>query len=337
MKKVLITGISGFIGHHFLDHFLLNTDWQVIGIDSFRHKGMSERITDSEHWRANKDRVTICTHDLTAPLSSVLMERIGKVDYIINMASESHVDRSITNPVPFIQNNIDLTLNVLEYARLYKPEKFIQISTDEVYGPIFDDEGHPEWDPIIPSNPYSASKAAQESIAISYWRTYGIPVFVTNTMNVIGERQDPEKFVPLCIKKISSEETISIHSQKGSIGTRFYLHARNFADAIMFILINVPALNYPDSNRPQRFNIVGKTELNNLELAMKIASIMGRELKYEMVDVHSIRPGHDLRYGLDGARLEAMGYSFPVPFDVSLEHTVRWHLNKSNQEWISIK
>ena len=337
MKKVLITGISGFIGHHFLDHFLLNTDWQVIGIDSFRHKGMSERITDSEHWRANRDRVTIHTHDLTAPLSSVLMDRIGRVDYIINMASESHVDRSITNPVPFIQNNIDLTLNVLEYARLYKPEKFIQISTDEVYGPIFDDEGHPEWDPIIPSNPYSASKAAQESIAISYWRTYGIPVFVTNTMNVIGERQDPEKFVPLCIKKISAEETISIHSQKGNIGTRFYLHARNFADAIMFILKNVPARNYPDSNRPQRFNIVGKTELNNLELAMKIASIMGRELKYEMVDVHSIRPGHDLRYGLDGARLEGMGYSFPVPFDVSLEHTVRWHLNKSNQEWISIK
>ena len=336
MKKVLITGISGFIGAHFVEHFLINTDWEIIGIDSFRHKGMAERITDSEHYQRNKARVTIHTHDLTAPLSDVLKRRIGNVDYLINMASESHVDRSITNPVPFVKNNIDLVMNILEYAREYKPEKFIQISTDEVYGPI-SESGHPEWDPIIPSNPYSASKAAQECLAISYWRTFGVPVIITNTMNVIGQRQDPEKFVPLCIKKILAGDTIGIHSQDGKIGTRFYLHARNFADAVLFILRNEPARLYPEHDRPQRFNIVGKTELNNLELAQKIAAVIGKELRYELTDVHSTRPGHDLRYGLDGSRLAAVGYHFPVSFDESLEHTVRWHLEKQNEEWISMK
>ena len=336
MKKVLITGISGFIGAHFVEHFLINTTWEVIGIDSFRHKGMAERITDSEHYQKNKRRVSIHTHDLTAPMSDVLKRRIGKVDYIINMASESHVDRSITNPVPFVKNNIDLVMNILEYAREYQPEKFIQISTDEVYGPITDN-GHPEWDPIIPSNPYSASKAAQECLAISYWRTFGVPVIVTNTMNVIGQRQDPEKFVPLCIKKILSGQTIGIHSQDGKIGTRFYLHARNFADAILFILRNVPADLYPEHDRPQRFNIVGKTELNNLELAQKIAKIIGKDLRYELTDVHTTRPGHDLRYGLDGKRMADLGYRFPVSFDESLENTVKWHLDKSNEEWISMK
>lgn len=335
-KRVLITGISGFIGSHFVDHFLDKTDWDIVGIDSFRHKGVSERITDSEYYQRNKERVTIYTHDLIAPLSDILKERIGRVDYIINMASESHVDRSITDPVPFTKNNVDLVLNVLEYAREHKPEKFIQISTDEVYGPIKED-GHPEWAPILPSNPYSASKAAQEAIAISYWRTYGIPLIITNTMNVIGEKQNPEKYVPICIRKILNGETIGVHSQDGKIGTRFYLHARNFADAILFVLNNVEPAKYPEADRPERFNIVGKTELNNLELAQKIAEIIGMDVRYELVDVHTTRPGHDLRYGLDGAKLAALGYSFPVSFDESLKKTIKWHLKEENQEWVNIK
>jgi len=335
-KRVLITGISGFIGAHFVDHFLAKTDWEVIGIDSFRHKGIAERILDSEYYKANKERVTIYTHDLTAPLSDILKNRIGKVDYIINMASQSHVDRSITDPVPFIKNNVDLALNILEYAREYKPEKLIQISTDEVYGPI-KEEGHPEWAPILPSNPYSASKAAQEAIAVSYWRTYGLPVMITNTMNVIGERQDPEKYVPKCIKCITTGESLTIHAQGEKIGTRFYLHARNFADAILFILNNVKPAMYPEADRPERFNIVGKTELDNLTLAQMIAEIMGKPLNYELVDVHSTRPGHDLRYGLDGKKLADLGYNFPVSFEDSLKQTIKWHMARENEEWQSIK
>jgi len=334
MRKVLITGIAGFIGHHFMDHFLVNTDWKIIGIESFKHKGIAERITDSEHYQKDPGRVEIFTHDLSVPISSILGSRIGRVDYIINLASESHVERSIINPVPFVKNNIDLVLNILEYARQYPPEKYIQISTDEVYGPVRD-EAHKEWDSMIPSNPYSASKGSQELIAISYWRTYGLPIIITNTMNVIGERQASEKFLPICIKKILYREMIDIHSQDGEIGTRFYLHARNFADAILFILNNFPARLFPDYDRPERINIVGKTELSNLDLAEKIAEIMKIPLSYQLIDVNSSRPGYDLRYGMDGYRLEDAGYNFPVPFDESLEKTVNWHLKRENQEWLS--
>ena len=336
MKRVLITGVGGFLAHHTMEHLLINTDWEIVGIDSWAHKGVSERVIDSEHYKANRHRVSIHTHDLTAPISDVLKNRIGHIDYILAIASQSHVDRSITDPVPFIKNNIDLILNTLEYAREVKPEKFLLISTDEVYGPITEG-GHPEWDSIIPSNPYSASKSAQEDISISYWRTYGLPLILTNCMNLIGERQDPEKYLPMCIKKIADGEAISVHSQNGQIGTRFYLHARNFSDAMLFLLNNISPAKYPDADRPDRFNIVGKTELNNLELAQKVADIMGKELKYELVDVHSTRPGHDLRYGLDGSKLAALGYDFPVPFDVSLETTVEWHMKRKNQEWRSLR
>lgn len=323
-KTVLITGAGGFCGHHFIDHFLVNTDWNIIGVDSWSHKGVSERILDSKHYQANKERVTILTHDLTAPFSDVFISRLGHIDYIVNLASLSHVDTSIDNPVPFVQNNVNLVLNMLELARKISPEKFIQFSTDEVYGPMLNDVPHPEWSPMIPSNPYSASKAAQEDIAISYWRTYGVPLIITNTMNIIGERQDGEKYLPKIVKCLVDDEVLTIHAQNGVAGSRFYLHARNAADAILFILNSVDVKRYPDSNLPERLNVVGRTELDNLELAEMVARILGKELKYEFVDVHSVRPGHDFKYGLDGSKLESYGYSYPVDFEDSLASTVLW-------------
>jgi dTDP-glucose 4,6-dehydratase len=174
MTKVLITGAGGFCGHHFIDHFLVNTDWDIIGIDSWKHKGVPERILDSVHYQNNKDRVTIVTHDLTAPFSEVLMERLEGVDYIVNLASMSHVDTSIDSPVPFIQNNVGLVLNMLELSRRLQPKKFIQFSTDEVYGDITDGE-HVETDLLKPSNPYSATKAAADMLVLAWARTYNIP------------------------------------------------------------------------------------------------------------------------------------------------------------------
>jgi dTDP-glucose 4,6-dehydratase len=334
MTKVLITGAGGFCGHHFIDHFLVNTDWDIIGIDSWKHKGIPERILDSVHYQNNKDRVTILTHDLTAPFSEVLIERLEGIDYIVNLASLSHVDTSIDSPVPFIQNNVTLVLNMLELSRRLKPKKFVQFSTDEVYGPMLDGIPHPEWDPMIPSNPYSASKAAQEDIAISYWRTYGTPLIITNTMNIIGERQDGEKYLPKIVKNVLDGETLTIHAQNNTPGSRFYLHARNAADAIMFILNNVEPVQYPNSNLPERLNVVGKTELNNLDLAKQVAEILGKELKYAFIDVHSVRPGHDLRYGLDGAKLESLGYSYPVDFESSLKATIEWMVKPENRKFI---
>lgn len=333
-KKVCITGIGGLIGSHCLSHVLLNTDWDIVGIDSWKHKGISERITENEHYQKHKSRVKIATHNLSAPLSPFLIDSIGHVDYIINFASQSHVDRSISDPVPFVENNVSLVLNMLEYSRKIKPEKFIQIGTDEVYGPTDGVHAHPEWSAIIPSNPYSASKACQESIAISYWRTYNVPIILTNIMNQVAEMQDVEKFIPMVIKKIMNGEKVQIHvdPKTGKSGTRFWLHARNTSDALVFILKNIAPKLYPEALRPERFNIVGEQQISNLDMALMIAEIIGKPLDYELVDAHSSRPGHDPHYGLSGDKLKDYGYHFPTNFKESLRKTVEWTI--ANKRWL---
>jgi len=326
-KRVCLTGISGFIGAHLMSHLLKNTDYEIIGIASWQHKGMPTRVAEDENYLADIDRVKIITHDLSAPLTPDIIKKIGKVDIILNLASDSHVDRSIIDPVSFVKNNVGVALNMLEFARIVKPELFIQFSTDEVYGQAKKGEYHKEWDAIKPSNPYSASKVAQEALAISYWRTYGVPVIITNTMNVYGQYQNKEKFVPLCIDKIMKGETVSIHGypDKQEAGTRFYLHARNIASAILFMIQNVIPKPYPEIDRPERFNVVGEVELDNLALAKKIAKILGKELKYEIVSFHASRPGHDLRYALDGQKLKDYGFNYPISFEESLKTTVEWY------------
>lgn len=331
-KNVLLTGASGFIGSHMLEHLLVNTDWHITCIASWEHKGTPERILQSQYY--DPARVLVITHDLQAPLTPQTKKRIPKPDYILNFASDSHVDRSITDPIPFVRNNVDITLNILEYAREVEPEVFVQISTDEVYGAAPDDVNHAEWSTILPSNPYSASKAAQEALAISYWRTYGVPLIITNTMNNFGERQDPEKFIPLCIQKIAKGQPVTIFGTENNIGSRFYLHARNHADAVLFILRNLPPVKYVDGgiDRPDRYNVVGEIELDNLEVASKIASIIGKDLAYTLVDFHAARPGHDRRYALDGTKLKNAGWVPPIPFEDSLRKTIEWTL--AHQEWL---
>lgn len=333
-KKILVTGVGGFIASHFLSHVLVNTDWLVYGVDSFRHKGISERLTFNKHYQENSHRVRIYTHDLTAPLSKVFISSVGQIDYIVNFASESHVDRSITDPVPFVKNNVDIALNMLEYARFIKPSKFIQISTDEVYGPTDGVHNHREWDSIIPSNPYSASKCCQEAIAISYWRTYGVPVILTNIMNQFGEMQDTEKFVPMVIKKVLNGEKVTIHGSSDGqrSGARFWLHTRNTSDVILFLLNKVAPHMYPEHARPERFNIVGEQQISNLDMAKKIAEIVNKPLSYELVDAHTSRPGHDLFYGLSSEKLLKYGYKYPVNLDESLKNTIRWSLE--NPRWL---
>lgn len=335
VKRAMLTGAGGFIGAHSLAHFMHNTTWELTLIDSFRHKGKTDRIAEMleahPDWR---ERCFVVTHDLAAPFSDQMINRIGHIDYIINMASESHVDRSIDDPVPFVENNVSLVLNMLEYARKVKPEIFIQVSTDEVYGAA-PNVGHPEWDPMLPSNPYSASKAAQEAIAISYWRTYGVPLIITNTMNNFGEMQDPEKFVPMLIKNIYEGKEVVIHGTEEHIGSRFYLHARNHADALLFLIKRGNPTKYVDNNEiimPDRYNVIGSVEKDNLEMARKVAGIIGKPLFYELVDFHHKRPGHDRRYALDGKKLHDLGWRPPVEFSESLSHTVNWTIE--NKQWM---
>lgn len=339
--KVLLTGVSGFFGSHMLEHILEKTDWDVVGVASWEHKGTPERVEEvlKNH---DRNRVTIVTHDLIAPFTLRTKARIGEVDYIINIASDSHVDRSITDPVPFIQNNVNLALTLLEFARSQmiqrigeeapKLKSFIQFSTDEVYGPAPIGVNHKEWSTILPSNPYSASKACQEAIAVSYWRTYGIPLIITNTMNMFGEMQDPEKYIAQLIRKIQNGEQVTVHGSPENIGSRYYLHARNAADAVLRILGEKPVIYAEGVNRPTRFNIVGDVELDNLELANKVAGILGKELIYTFEDFHKTRPGHDRRYALDGAKLKELGWKAPLDFDSSLRNYIQWTLN--HPEWL---
>lgn len=335
VTKVLVTGAGGFIGSHVVEHLLANTDWDITIIEGWKKPARDDRLT-----HLDRSRLTVVTHDLSVPFDKgMALHLLGNHQVIINLASESHVERSIKEPVPFVRNNVGVILTMLELARELRPNVFIQVSTDEVYGPVEaqDFDGHPEWDTIMPSNPYAASKAAQEAIAISYWRTYGIPLVIVNCMNLIGERQAPEKYLPSIIKKVRDGETVTVHGKPGHIGSRHYLHARNLADAMLYIITHKwkptkykhgDGLVYPD-----RYNIVGPDRVTNLELALAVASVMGKELKYELTDFHRTRPGHDMHYGLDGSKMSAFGWKPPVPFEESLERTVRWTLD--HPEWLN--
>lgn len=337
-KRLLLTGVGGSIAAHFLAHIFHHTDWEIVGTDSFRHKGWTDRLNevlkDHPEWR---QRLTVVTHDLNAPFSPITKKKIGHIDYVISMASLSDVEASIQDPVSFIQNNVNLVLNMLEYAKEVKPEVFVQISTDEVYGASATKHGdlRREWDAIIPSNPYAASKACQEAIAISYWRTYGVPLIITNTMNNFGEMQQSNKYPVIIQKAIANDKTLTIHGKPGLIGSRSYIHSRNFADAILFILKNLPPHGHiPNTaDRPDRYNIAGDKQLDNLELAQLISQLMGKgELKYELVDSHSQRPGHDPHYGLDSTKLYGKGWTSPLTFEESLANTIKWQTE--NPDWI---
>lgn len=337
--RVLLTGAGGFIGHHILEHLLIFTDWEVVATDSFRHEGKTDRIVEVLAGHPGQaHRVQVLTHDLTVPWSAQAVALLGRIDYILNIASESNVDLSINYPVPFVRNNVDLVLHMLELARVLRPSVFVQMSTDEVYGPAPDGTAHAEWASILPSNPYSASKAAQEAVAISYWRTYGVPVVLVNGMNLIGERQEVSKYLPMLIAKISRGEQVTVHGAPNRIGSRFYLHARNLADALCHIIGYLPPTVYTDPDgsgcvaRPDRYHVVGEREVDNLELARMVADQLGLSLRHTFVDFHSTRPGHDRRYALDGTLLAAKGWVPPVPLDESIRNVVAWTVK--HPEWL---
>lgn len=333
MKRILLTGASGFFGSHLLRHLLVNTNWEFVCPCSWTHKGTPERI-ELSLLGMDKSRVTVITHDLVSPFTDYTKARFGKIDYILNIAANSHVNRSIDFPGEFVVNNTLLAYNLLELAREIKPKLFLQFSTDEVYGAAPSGINHKEWSPIVPSNPYSASKACQEAIAISYWRTYNVPVIITNTMNLFGETQDPEKYIAQLISKLYKEETITVHGSEKLIGSRFYLHARNAASAVLHIISNTtPSLyNEGETPLPDRYNIVGDVEIDNLQMAKIIANIMQKELKYTLVEFHKGRPGHDARYALDGEKLRKTGWESPMSFEDSIKNYVAWTLK--NPEWL---
>ena len=358
MKKVLITGGAGFVGHHLIEQILKTTDWNIVSLDRYDTSGNPNRLADMLDTTPNidKSRVKIVFWDLKAELNDQVKTQLGgPFDYIFHLAAGSHVDRSITDPMGFFMDNCIGTVNLLNYARNgglqeifmsdHTDGKFIYFGTDEVYGPFpMDGEGgFKEWARLNPNNPYAAAKAAAEMAVIAFANTYTIPCVITNCMNIFGERQLSEKYIPMVIKRCLTGEKIFIHSNKDKTqaGKRHYLHARNICAATLWAAENGKVLN--GSAEQGRYNVVGDVELDNLEVATIIHGIVasyesdhGRsipDLNYEMVDFHGSRPGHDLRYALNGDLLKSEGFSYPIEFEASLRKMIYWTLDRKEQ-WL---
>ena len=241
----------------------------------------------------------------------------------------------------FVLDNVVGTANILDYARaIYDTkglDRFIYFSTDEIFGPAPNGIDYKENDRYNSTNPYSATKAGGEELSVAYENTYGLPVYITHTMNVFGERQHPEKFIPMCIKRIRDGDIVTIHSDKSKKipGSRHYIHAEDVSEAIYFLLTNSinHEVDYGGAKCP-KFNIVGSEELNNLELAQIIADSQKKELKYKMVDFHSSRPGHDLRYSLSGEKMKKLGWTPSIKLTERIKQVVDWSLKNNN--WIEL-
>lgn len=232
--------------------------------------------------------------DLTEPLPD-----LGNFDYIINLASGSSVERSVADPAEFIKSNVAITLSVLEYARAHPPKVFLHFSTVEIYDV---------------TNPYAASKAAQEEIVNAYWKTYDVPAIIARSSNIIGEGQSADKFVPKVIEQIKADKTVNIYTTPtGLEGTRVYNTVNNVASAIMFLLELYPQVRATteDDNKvglPIHFDIDGGTELTNLQMAQKIAGYLGKKLDYELVVPQSVRPTYARQLNPTGVKLTSIGW-----------------------------
>ena len=339
MKTALITGGAGFIAHHLIARILNETDWNIVTLDRLDYSGNLNRLNDILEFQCTPEqrkRVRVVWHDLKAELNPLVRKEIGKVDYVLHLAAGSHVDRSIDYPMEFVMDNVVGTCNILDFARsLDNIERFLYFGTDEVFGPAPDGIKYKEEDRYNSTNPYSASKAGGEELAVAYENTYNLPVYVTHTMNVFGERQHPEKYIPMCIRRARDGDVITVHSDKTKTvaGSRHYIHADDVSSAVLFLL------NYKGTFAPTwgnakcpKFNIVGSEELNNLELAQIIADAQGKELKYEMVDFHSSRPGHDLRYALDGSKMKELGWIPAKSVRDRIAQVTNWTLQ--NERWL---
>ena len=332
--KVLMTGIGGAVGAHVMVHLLKNTDWKVIGLDSFRQKGYRDRIIDftKDHpeWQ---ERLEVHQVDLACPISNTLKEKIGPVDYILHLAAISDVQYSVENPRYTVMNNVESTVTMLDYAKENPHKAFIYFSTDEVYGPTRKGEAHKEWDVMRPSNPYAASKGMGELIAHAYWRAGWVKLILTNTMNNFSETQSPSKYPAMIQRKLQKGETVTVHGNENEIGSRFYIHSRNVADAVLYILRKLPPTLHKQGeiDEPDRYHIVGTEQLNNLELAQLIAELMGKTLIYELVDFHKDNPAHDIHYGMQDNKLRAAGWKPPLDLKTSLKNTIEWQ--EKNPEW----
>ena len=320
-ERILVTGGAGFIASNVIRYFLEETDCEVVTLDRIDSSSdlgrIGQLVRDNPEFA---DRIDVVWHDLKAELNINVKNRIGKIDYILHLAASSHVNRSIQDPLSFVMDNVVGTCNILNYARsLSDLKKFLYFSTDEVFGAAPPGVVFSENDRYNCGNPYSASKAGAEELVVSFNNTYGVPTVITHTMNVYGPHQHAEKFVPICLDKISRGEELTIHCSKdgSNISSRSYLHVDDVARGVKFVLDNCAV--------GQKYNISSGRITSNLELAEIVAKALGKELKYKLEYPAEDRPGNDLSYNVSGEKMKSLGWVPNMTLEEGIKKTADWY------------
>lgn len=312
--KALVTGASGFIGGHLVDHLLDATDWDIIALT--RDNTIQDR-----------KRVQVTSWDLCESIPAGMFE---DVDVVFNLASSSDQRSVLADPTTHVMNNILSTLNLLQWALTQRVQAFIQVSTNEVYGPAEDALYHTEWSPLVPSTPYSASKAAQEMLAIAWWRTYGLPTAIVNTIHVFGEGQPRERFIPTVIDRIMRRKPVEIYGQLSYGKDDFVSASRNwtYVGDLVHALHQIATrpLNAGSwhGGPPDRWNVAGPVR-SCLNVAQSVAELLNEPLSVHWQNVDYARPGYELRYALDTLRFDSTGWRAPYGFANGLARTVNWY------------
>lgn len=315
-KRLLVTGGAGFIGNCFIRH-ILNTypDYKVINIDALTYAGNIENLKDVEK-NPNYTFVhgNICDHKLVRDL-------ISQVDWVVNFAAESHVDRSITGPEIFIETNVKGTLNLLQASKEIGIERYLQVSTDEVYGSLGATGYFYETTPIQPNSPYSASKASADMLVRAYYETYKLPVLTTRCSNNYGPYQYPEKLIPFFIAQLLKGEKVPVYGD--GLNVRDWLYVYDHCSAIDTVLHK--------GKIGEVYNIGGHNEKTNMEITRLVLSAMGKDensIKYV-----EDRLGHDKRYAIDNTKIQTeLGWEPSLVFEDGIKLTIDWYLN--NQDWM---
>lgn len=314
--NLLVTGGAGFIGSCFVRYMLKNhPDYKIINLDALTYAGNLDNLKDVES-NANYSFVhgNICDKQLVDSLMS-------QVDACVNFAAESHVDRSITGPEIFIQTNVGGTLNLLEMAKKHKISRYLQVSTDEVYGTLGKTGYFTETTPLAPNSPYSASKASADMLVRAYYETYKMPVLTTRCSNNYGPYQFPEKLIPLFISNLLKGEKVPVYGDGMNI--RDWLYVYDHCSAIDTVLHK--------GRIGEVYNIGGNNEKANIEITKLLIKELGRDessIKYV-----EDRLGHDRRYAIDSSKIQKeLGWHPSVTFEEGIKITIDWYLN--NQDWI---
>lgn len=332
MKKILITGGAGFIGSHVVRRFVNQyPNYQVYNLDALTYAGNLENLTDIQH----NPNYTFVKGDITdADFVNQLFAE-NQFDGVIHLAAESHVDRSISDPLAFVKTNVIGTMNLLNAAKeCWKntPEgkRFYHISTDEVYGTLGDTGFFTEETAYDPNSPYSASKASSDHFVRAYGETYGLPYVITNCSNNYGPNHFPEKLIPLCINNIIHKKPLPIYGD-GKY-TRDWLFVMDHAIAIDLV--------FHEGKNHETYNIGGFNEWKNIDLVRLLCKIMDKKLNRaegeseQLITFVKDRPGHDLRYAIDATKINRdLGWKPSVTFEQGLELTVDWYL--ANENWLT--